>query len=110
MWWKYSDQQPSSVSSKSNPLVRERIRDVHEPLAEAKCAGGRHGLLGKVARLATYQLLIGHAVGLISISTLPPPEVRIILLEVPLELGEKRICHAFRSMETNIAHTLTRHS
>ena len=25
----------------SNPLVRERIRDVHEPLAEAKGAGGR---------------------------------------------------------------------
>ena len=33
---------------------------------------------------AAYQFLIGHAVGGVSIRTLPPSEVRIILLEVPL--------------------------
>ena len=48
--------------------------------------------LAQPLRLTAYPLLVRHPVRLISIRSLPPPQVRIVLLEVPL--GPKKVPRA----------------
>ena len=60
-------------------------------LSDADLAGRILGLAFSDTYSTAHQLLVGHAVGLISISTLPSPEVRVVLLKVPLGNGGVRV-------------------
>src|SRR4051794_28945486 len=59
----------------------------------------RHGARYTVGGygLAPHQFLVRHAMRRVGIRALPPPQIRVVLLEVALELDDQLVVHGGRS-------------